>query len=224
MAATKTATITPKASFPTTPRGRPPIPGLRKRILAAAVHVFARRPFHEVRVEDVASEAGVAKGTVYRYFRNKEQLFLASLLQGIDGLQEELQRVAASEPDPVRRLGALVTSLLEFFWGRDLFFLLLHRSEEAGDAANVRAWRARRQSFAQLIARALKEGIAAGKIRRVNVRLATEALLGMLRGVHRYRVTGDTAQESVSIVLDVFLHGVLARTPSRHTALFQRKP
>ncbi|GBD25894.1 Fatty acid metabolism regulator protein [bacterium HR30] len=224
MAATKTSTATRTTAPSPTPRGRPPTPGLREHILAAAVRVFAKHPFHKVRVEDVALEAGVAKGTVYRYFTNKEEVYLASLFQGIDGLQEELDRVAAAEPDPVQRLGALVKSLLEFFWGRDLFFLLLHRNEEERNAPHVRAWLVRRQQFARLIARTLQEGIAAGRIRRVNVRLATEALLGMLRGVHRYRGPGDTPEESANVVVDVFLHGVLARSPSKSPVLFRRKP
>lgn len=224
MTTKRTATAAPARPLAALPRGRPPTPGLRERILAAAVHVFAHRPFHEVHVEDVAQEAGVAKGTVYRYFPNKEELYLASLFQGIDELQAELHRVAAAEADPVQRLRALVQALLRFFWGRDLFFLLLHRSEEGRDAPNVRAWLVRRRSFAQLIADTLDEGIAMRKIRPIDVRVATESVLGMLRGVHRYRTTGDTPEASASAVLDIFLHGVLEHRASAEARLTRRKP
>ncbi|GIW44558.1 MAG: TetR family transcriptional regulator [Candidatus Binatia bacterium] len=197
-------------------RGRPATPGLRERILDAASEVFGEQPFHQVHVADVARKAKVAKGTVYRYFPTKEALYLASLFHGMEQLQAELETVSRTQPDPRQRLEALATQLLEFFWGRDLFFLLLHRSEEQQGGLHARAWRARRQKFAQLIAATLEEGIAAAMFRRVHVPTATEALLGMLRGVHRYRRPDDTPQRAAQAVLDLFLHGVAATAPDSY--------
>src|SRR5208337_3371299 len=53
-------------------------------ILAAAFEVFAAHGYEAARIDDVARQAGIAKGTIYLYFRDKEQLFRAvvrSLLQ-----------------------------------------------------------------------------------------------------------------------------------------------
>lgn len=197
-------------SRPTSARGRPATPGLRDRILAAAIRVFAGRAFHLVRMDDVAVAAGVAKGTVYRYFPTKDELYLATVFQVLDQLHEKLRHVAEATPDPLQRLRAVTTELLASFWGREVFFLLLHRNEERGGTPKIRAWLARRQRFAQLMAMVLQEGIDAGLIRPVDVRVATEALLGMLRGVHRYRAPRDTPAEVAAQVLDVFLHGVRA--------------
>src|SRR5512143_3164645 len=49
-------------------------PEKRKRILEAAIRTFGQRGFHEARVAEIASAAGVAEGTVYLYFKNKEDL------------------------------------------------------------------------------------------------------------------------------------------------------
>ncbi|MCX8071962.1 MAG: TetR/AcrR family transcriptional regulator [Candidatus Binatia bacterium] len=210
MAITRTASSRKRKPAAPCPRGRPAIPGLRDRILEAAISIFASQPFHEVHVEDIAMQAKVAKGTVYRHFPNKEKLYLAALFHGIDQLQAELESVARTEHDPVERLRALVKALLAFFWGRDLFFLLLHRSEERHNTPDTRSWLLRRRQFARLLMAALEEGIARGRMRNIDVRLAAEALLGMLRGVHRYRTPGDSAERSAEVITDLFLHGVLA--------------
>jgi TetR/AcrR family transcriptional regulator, repressor of fatR-cypB operon len=55
-------------------RGRPPVEGMRERILAAALRVFAERGFHGTAVPLVADAARVATGTLYRYFPSKEAL------------------------------------------------------------------------------------------------------------------------------------------------------
>src|SRR4051812_4844320 len=49
-------------------------PEKRKRILKAAIRVFGRRGFHEARIAEIAAAAKVAEGTVYLYFKNKEDL------------------------------------------------------------------------------------------------------------------------------------------------------
>src|ERR1043165_1235996 len=49
-------------------------PEKRRRILAAAVRTFGQRGFHEARIAEIAAAAGVAEGTVYLYFQNKEDL------------------------------------------------------------------------------------------------------------------------------------------------------
>ncbi|MFQ5541718.1 MAG: TetR/AcrR family transcriptional regulator, partial [Candidatus Binatia bacterium] len=49
----------------------------RREILQAAMQVFAREGYHRARIEAVAEEAGIGKGTVYEYFKSKTDLFLA---------------------------------------------------------------------------------------------------------------------------------------------------
>ena len=75
----------------------------QEEILAAAFEVFAAHGYEAARIDDVARQAGIAKGTIYLYFRDKEQLFRAvvrSLLQkrfdavagGFKGTAEQLLR------------------------------------------------------------------------------------------------------------------------------------
>ena len=54
----------------------------RESIARAAAELFAARPYHEVRQEDIAERAGVGKGTLYVYFRSKEDLYLALAREG----------------------------------------------------------------------------------------------------------------------------------------------
>ena len=57
-------------------------------ILDAASQVFALRPFHEVLIDDIAADASIGKGTIYRYFPTKEDLYFATILHGLDTLAE----------------------------------------------------------------------------------------------------------------------------------------
>ncbi len=86
------------AKAPAKPRGRARkvAPAARKQaILDAALTVFAERGFEAARLDDVAARAGVAKGTLYLYFKDKEALFeellrgaVSPILEGVTALAE----------------------------------------------------------------------------------------------------------------------------------------
>src|SRR5262245_185219 len=203
-----TAPVYPQAASAPAPRGRPATAGLRERILETAAVIFARRDYHEVLMDDVARESGVAKGTLYRYFPSKRALYLGVMFDGIDRLHEALRAAVAGSGEPVRKLARLVTALLEHFWDQRFFFALIHRNEYRADDPDSREWERRRARISSVVQHLVEEAIAAGEVRRVEPRIAAEMLLGMLRGVNRYRTADDTLPELVRVVLDAFLHGV----------------
>lgn len=76
-----------------------------KRVLItdAAVEVFAERGFHQARVSDIARRAGVADGTIYLYFKNKEDLLLSIFEEKMDLLLSRLGEALEGVDDPVQR-------------------------------------------------------------------------------------------------------------------------
>jgi TetR/AcrR family transcriptional regulator, fatty acid metabolism regulator protein len=73
----------------------------RSLITEAAIEVFADKGFHQARVSDIAKKAGVADGTIYLYFKNKEDLLLSIFEQKMDELLTGLGQVLAHTDDPV---------------------------------------------------------------------------------------------------------------------------
>src|SRR5262245_43254562 len=91
-------------------------------ILEAARKVFAKEGFNDATVDDIAAEAGVAKGTVYLYYGSKREIYFAALKFGIErmyaALVEELKSVSTTED----KLRALIAAKLAYFEeNRDFF-------------------------------------------------------------------------------------------------------
>ncbi len=84
----KALAATPKIAQPTTPKGR----RTRSHILDCARKVFAHAGYVTLRMADVAEEAGVSMGALYRYFQNKEDLFVNL----IGDIHEELFEASAA--------------------------------------------------------------------------------------------------------------------------------
>jgi TetR/AcrR family fatty acid metabolism transcriptional regulator len=78
----------------------------RDRILDAAIAVFAEKGFTLSRVSDVASRAGVADGTIYLYFKTKDDILLAVFEEKMETLVQEMDRHLATVDGPVERIRA----------------------------------------------------------------------------------------------------------------------
>lgn len=76
----------------------------RSLITEAAVHVFAEKGFHQARVSDIARRAGVADGTIYLYFKNKEDLLLSIFEEKMEGMLAQLGEALEGVDDPLERI------------------------------------------------------------------------------------------------------------------------
>ena len=84
----------------------------RERILAAAERIFARHGFFAARVSEIAKEAGVADGTIYLYFKSKDDLLISLFENRMRQVNEELRVAIAGHP-PTQQLGAFIHAYLQ---------------------------------------------------------------------------------------------------------------
>src|ERR1035438_10814800 len=68
----------------------------RAEIVTAARRIFARRGYRCCTVDDIAEQADIAKGTLYLYFKSKEEIYLTALMADVSDLQEEASRRVAA--------------------------------------------------------------------------------------------------------------------------------
>ncbi len=102
--------------------------GKRDAILAAALDLFGRYGFRRTSIDDIARQAGVAKGTVYLHVENKEALFRTLARSMLDAVLANARAAAARRGTPVaERLTAVLDAKFGFFHE------LLHRSPHAGE-------------------------------------------------------------------------------------------
>lgn len=86
----------------------------RDRILAAAERVFARHGFFAARVSEIAKDAGVADGTIYLYFKSKDDLLISLFENRMKQVNDALRTaVAAAPPAPVDQLRAFIRTYLK---------------------------------------------------------------------------------------------------------------
>jgi AcrR family transcriptional regulator len=192
---------------------------LRARILRSALELFGERGFEEVSIDDIADHAAVGKGSVYRQFGSKEQLYAASVIEGFVQLRHQIEaalEVAGSIPERVR---AIVHHTLSYFWTRRQFFVLL-RDPTKLPRAQEATYRKERGQLAALVSNVLREGAGNQLIRDdLDFDLMAEALLGMVRGVQRYKTEQVVLEDAVHTVVTTFLYGGSSQAGTRGQAI-----
>ena len=185
-----------------------------QQIVDAAVRVFARNGYYNSRVSDIAREAGIASGTIYLYFRTKDEILVTLFREKMAAWVAHVREQIRGEADVVAKVRRLVA----------LHFGVLERDPALAEVVQVELRQGHKffrgasaheiSAYFELIASVLEEGQAAGVFRRdVAVRTAVKVLFGAMDqmatswvlGKRKYRLS-DAADE----VANIFLRGVTA--------------
>jgi AcrR family transcriptional regulator len=142
----------------------------RSRILEAARGIFFRDGFMEANLDHVAKEAGVAKGTLYRYFENKAELYVAVLANNSEQFERKLRDAGRdatlSAPDRIRRIARFYLEhwtrnreYFQIFWALENQAVIGELPEGVLEEV-TRLW----QSCLQILAEIVQAGIDEGSL------------------------------------------------------------
>ena len=184
----------------------------RQRIMHEAASEFARLGFDQANINTIAEQAGIGKGTIYLYFENKRELFLAML-----------RHIAQEQLTVIRAALATDGSLSQRL--ERLFLAFLHLAEEESDTFNVymsalygvnRAFQEEAtkllRNYVAVIALVLEESRVHGEIQCVDIEATALMILSLTESyVLSARVLGKSEQEithHAKYVAQLILNGI----------------
>jgi AcrR family transcriptional regulator len=196
----------PRVSAPKQTRRRALTDLRRAEIIAAALKVFAKKGFGSARAEDVATQARIAKGTLYLYFDSKEAIYEAALAHAMTQLQalveERLETAATTE----ERIRVFVSSRMEFWSAQgELYRMVMTVGREKRQ--KKRTAEILQDSVDRLVT-ILREGISRGELPSRPLDQLGWAVMDMIRGMNERRVDGLQAasvEEDAALVTELAL-------------------
>ncbi|MCU1232156.1 MAG: transcriptional regulator, TetR family [Candidatus Solibacter sp.] len=187
----------------------------RCAILQAARAVFARQGYASTVVDDIATQAGIAKGTLYLYFPSKEQIYLAALLEEARQLDADSRAAMNAAPTWREKLGAYLQVRLNYFESHQ-DFLRIYMSEFRGmfmhGKLNPEFMHLIQQGEAQL-AQVFAVAAARGEIRPVNPELAAATVSDLSRGIMERQLRNwgrPVGPDDAAFALDVLCRALAA--------------
>lgn len=194
-------------------RGRKKEPEKRDKILIAALKIFSRKGFYKSRVSEIAEEAGVADGTIYLYFKNKDDLLISIFEEKIGELIRRLNEKLAMAEHPEKKIRVFVENHLR----------LLEENRDLAEMIQIELRQSNKfmkeyipikfLQYLDILSEIISEGIRAGVFRDdINPTIARRIVFGALDEISLAWVLSKKGKydigESVNQVYSILVHGM----------------
>jgi AcrR family transcriptional regulator len=180
-------------------------------LMSAAVKVLSREGVSGLTMDDVAMEAGVAKGTLYVYFKNKQDLLKELVETAIAPMVDELTSILESNASPKDRLISMTQRHLSYFdEHRDFFRIFVH--DRMTSIQRMKRYRNNRyQTFVNAIAEVLQTGVEQGEFRSFDVNkvasMWTESNIAMIH-LRLLSENPEPSENDAALICEVLLRGI----------------
>ena len=187
----------------------------RQDMLAAALALFSEKGYHNVSMQEIAEKAEFAVGTLYKFFKSKEDLYKALISEQADRFHAALSEALTAEGSPVERLRGYVRAKGKIYMD-NAACIRLYFAEHRGASFNIKAGldseiRERCELALRRLEAVFAEGMASGLFRKTaepyHLALALDSLCNAF--LFHWLEERHSYPESPNIILNIFFHGLM---------------
>jgi len=186
----------------------------RQEILEAATRLFAKQGYHGTSMSEIAREAEFSTGSLYNFFRNKEELYFKLLEEKISLLEAQVYAVIDGPGGVLEKLGTFVDVFIHFFEAeRDFFRIFAEQRGQfelsaKGQFADV--IHDRYEHYLGAMVNLMRQGINEGLFKPLNPAELALIFMGIINTMLIIYVNSGESynlKEKRAVILDVFLNG-----------------
>ncbi len=190
-------------------------PNKHQRILQAAVKVFAEKGFFNSRISEIAKEANVADGTIYLYFKNKDDILISLFEEEFGKIVEEMRRKLEEEGDPLQKIRKFAIAHLSIVAQQQELAEVLGVEVRQSSKFMKEYVNQRFIEYLNLIRSIVQEGQERGLIRKdLTPGIVKRALFGALDEMARYWILSTKKthgiDEAALQISDIFIRGMMS--------------
>jgi len=191
----------------------------KQEILKAAIRIFAQNGVVQTKMTDIAAAAGIGKGTIYEYFRSKEDIFADAYGHIFLETEQRIGKVLESRIPPEEKLRKLMNVTIEEFLvgdGGEFAGIMMSFWSEGVRNKNERITeiidlKKIYSEYRIMISGILDEGIAGGWFREMDTHVAASVLIGAMDGILLQFIMDKNVfspEKAIEVLLDSFLNGI----------------
>ncbi len=186
-----------------------------RRIIEAAVKVFAKNGFYNSKVSEIAREANVADGTIYLYFENKDDILISLFEEELSNVLDAIYGELAKETDPVKKLERFAEVHLNLVKDHQALSEIIQVEVRQSSKFMKEYKNEKFLEYLNIISAIIREGQQKGIFRQdIEPGIAKRAFFGALDEMSRYWVLSEVRKYSIAKAVQdissIFLRGMMA--------------
>jgi TetR/AcrR family transcriptional regulator len=179
----------------------------KKSIFQAAIKIFSNNGYDGAKMDEISASAGVAKGTIYYYFKSKDEVFKYIITEGVSLLREQIENINIGKGHYDYKLRELSKDQLRLVYeNRDLFKVIM--SQAWGGKIRHSELRDLLKEYMKDIEKFLVSAMEDGTIKKCDSSFLTFTYFGMLGSVAVYNVISNDSMK-LDEITDSFMERLL---------------
>jgi AcrR family transcriptional regulator len=179
----------------------------RRRILRTAAELFASRHYHEVNTDDIARSAKIAKGSLYNYFKSKDDLYYSIINDGLDRLIRQFSPGIPFQGNSFLELNYFVLNFYSVL-SKNKFIFQVFQKEKWRDRNSRRDVLEKFDTLKNILRRLLRQGVEAHEMRPMNVEVTAELIFGMVESIVMRVYQREGERGDILEIFNMLLEGV----------------
>ncbi len=183
----------------------------KRKIIDAAIKIFARNGYFNSRVSEIAKEAGVADGTIYIYFSSKEELLSAIFDEALQVFVEESKNTLKEIDDPIEKLKKIVCLHLKHLGSNRDLAMVFQIEFRHNIVFMERLTKTRLADYFKIIEGVILEGQQKGLFKELNPRFCAKILFGIIdEMVTSWLIANKNykLEKDADILVNTFVYGI----------------
>jgi AcrR family transcriptional regulator len=153
----------------------------QKQIIKAATKIFARKGFHQAKMDEIAKAARVAKGTLYYNYASKSKLFAATVTVGMEEIMDKISRELESDLPFVEHFRLLLSNTIRIYLkNKEVIRIYVNELSSGIDAQALAEIKNVRRRLIRFVTETLQTGQERGYLKPLHRQICATVLVGMV--------------------------------------------
>lgn len=187
----------------------------REKIIKHALKIFAQKGFFRTTVDDIAQATGVAKGTVYLYFKDKQDLYIATIDEHFNRALEELSAIEAETTTPSEKMEEIAINLIDYIKTLKTSYMLFTFENINLKGKTLKQMHTviepKIQEMIEIISKIIRSGIHSNEFRKVDPKVAAFYFISTIRAIFLSDFYMSDVSFKTDTVLKLFFEGLKKR-------------
>jgi AcrR family transcriptional regulator len=187
----------------------------REKIIKNALKIFANKGFFRTTVDDIAQATGVAKGTVYLYFKDKQDLYVATIDEHFNRALETLSAIEAKTSPPGEKMEEIAVNFIEYIKHLKTTYMLFTFENINLKGKTLKQMHTiiepKIQAMIEIISKIIRSGIHSNEFRKVDPKVAAFYFISTIRAIFLSDFYMSDVSFKTDTVLKLFFEGLKKR-------------
>ncbi|OLO36345.1 hypothetical protein BTR23_15865 [Alkalihalophilus pseudofirmus] len=171
----------------------------KKEIIRSAAKTLQEKGFHGTTMEEIAAQLLMTKGSLYHYFKNKEDLLYQCHKIILEISIKQIEEILETEQSNTNKIEAIIRFHINLAIEENAMFSLIDNPEHTFSKENFEKIRKRRSYYSRCIDKVLEQGVENGEFRNIDIKMSRFIILGSLNWIQQwYNPQGNRSPEEIS--------------------------